>query len=553
MLNSDKVTRGVERAPHRALLYATGFHPRDIGKPFVAVVSSFTDVIPGHVGMRDLERFIERGIYAAGGVAFTMGVPGICDGIAMGHDGMKYSLPSRDLIADMVETVVKAHAFDGCVLLTNCDKITPGMLMAGARMDIPTVVVTAGPMLSGRYGNRRLSLVRDTFEAIGRYQVGEITEDELHALEVEACPGQGSCQGLYTANTMSCLTETLGMSLFGSGSALAVSAKKRRLAYESGQRVVELIRQGLTARQVMTEQAFRNAIRLDMALGGSTNTVLHLLAVAREAGVKLTLDDFDQIGRIIPRIVALRPAGDAFMEDLEFAGGVPAVLNVLADHLEDSPTVNGYGILDLARRGRVVDREVIRTLDDPIDSEGGLAVLYGNLAPGGAIVKQSAVVPEMRKFKGKARVYNSEEEAMKAIQSGEIKSGHVVVIRYEGPKGGPGMREMLSPTSALTGMGLSNSVALITDGRFSGGTRGPCIGHVSPEAQEGGPIALVEDGDIISIDIEGRRLDLEIDESEMMRRKSVWQQPEPKVKTGYLYRYAQLAKSAGEGAVIKGD
>lgn len=549
-MRSDVIKRGVHRTPHRALLYATGITKAEFDKPFIGVASTYTDIIPGHVGMRDLERFIEKGVHAGGGVPFLFGLPAICDGIAMGHRGMSYSLPSRELIADAVEAVAEAHAFDGLVLLTNCDKITPGMLMAAARLDIPSLVVTAGPMLSGRHGGQRLSFVRDTFEAVGRLQRGEIDEQELTRLELEACPGAGSCQGLYTANTMACLTEALGMSLAGCATALAVSSKKRRLAFESGKRIVELVQANLTPRKIMTREAFENAVRLDMALGGSTNSVLHLLAIANELGVELPLEVFDEIGQETPHIVQLRPGGDHFMEDLEYAGGVPAVLNRIKSLIKDTLTVNGLTIGQIAKAGEVWDRGVIRSPDDPYHEQGGIAILFGNLAPKGALVKQSAVDYFMMRFVGTAKVFDSEEEAMEAISGGVIKGGHVVVIRYEGPKGGPGMREMLAPTSALTGLGLGNSVALITDGRFSGGTRGPCIGHVCPEAMEGGPITLVRDGDRIAIDIPGRRLDLLVSEEELKMRAAAWSPLAPKVTTGYLGRYSKLVSSADKGAVL---
>ena len=464
---------------------------RDRDKPFVGIASSFSDVVPGHIQMRDLERFIERGVESEGGYPFVFGVPAICDGIAMGHSGMKYSLPSRELIADSIESIAQAHCFDGLVLLTNCDKITPGMLMAAARLNIPSIVVTAGPMLSGRFGGRRLSYVRDSFEVVGKFKKGEMDEEELRSLEMEACPGVGSCQGLYTANTMACLTEVLGMSLPGCGTSLAISAKKKRIAYESGRKVVELIRKQLLPRDILTREAFEDAIRVDMALGGSTNTILHLIAIAHEAKVELPLTVFDEIGRETPHLVNLRPGGDHFMEDLEWAGGIPALLSVLKDRLSDHPTVSGKPLSAIARKGKVLDNEVIRDLTNPYHREGGIAILYGSLAPEGAVVKQSAVSEKMRKFKGRAKVFDSEEEAIEAIYGGRISSGEVIVIRYEGPKGGPGMREMLSPTSAVAGMGLMESVALITDGRFSGGTRGPCIGHICPEAAEGGPIACL--------------------------------------------------------------
>ncbi|HJP19281.1 MAG TPA: dihydroxy-acid dehydratase [Nitrospinota bacterium] len=550
-MRSDKIKKGLERAPHRSLLYATGLPKEEMDKPFIGLISSFTDSVPGHIGFRDLERAIEKGIHSGGGYCFLSSVPGICDGIAMGHKGMHYSLPTRELIADIVESVVEATCFDGLVLLTNCDKFTPGMLMAAARLDIPAVVVTAGPMVSGRYKTKRLSLVRDTFEAVGRCQAGEISEDEVSKLEMEACPGPGSCQGLYTANTMSCLTESMGMSLPGCATALAVSSKKRRIGYESGMKVVELVKKGITTRQVLTQAAFENAIRVDLCLGGSTNTVLHLPAIAHEAGIELELELFDKLGKESPQLTNIRPGGEHFMEDLEYAGGIPGVLNVLKDRLSDNITASGKKIKEIAQRGEVSDDEVVRPLNNPFKKEGGIAILRGNLAPDGAVVKQSAVSEKALNFTGTARVFNSEEDGMKAIMKKTIKSGDVVVIRYEGPKGGPGMREMLSPTAAIAGMNLSDSVALITDGRFSGGTRGPCVGHISPEAMAGGTIALIEEGDKISINIPERKIDLLVSDGEMKKRRKAWKAPEPKIKKGYLARYQKLVTSANTGAVLK--
>ncbi len=550
-MRSDKIKKGLERAPHRSLLFATGLPREEMDKPFIGLISSFTDSVPGHIGFRDLERAIEKGVHSGGGYCFMSSVPGICDGIAMGHKGMHYSLPSRELIADIIESVVEATCFDGLVLLTNCDKFTPGMLMAAARLDIPAVVVTAGPMISGRYKTKRLSLVRDTFEAVGRCQAGEISEDEVSKLEMEACPGPGSCQGLYTANTMSCLTESMGMSLPGCATALAVSSKKRRISYESGMKIVELVNKGITTRQILTQAAFENAIRVDLCLGGSTNTVLHLPAIAHEAGIELELELFDKLGKESPQLTSIRPGGEDFMEDLEYAGGIPGVLNVLKDRLSDNITTSGKKIKEIAQSGEVSDTEVIRPLNNPYKKEGGIAILRGNLAPDGAVVKQSAVSEKALNFTGTARVFNSEEEGMEAIMKKEIISGDVVVIRYEGPKGGPGMREMLSPTAAIAGMNLSDSVALITDGRFSGGTRGPCVGHISPEAMAGGPIALIEEGDKISINIPERKIDLLISDAEMEKRREAWKAPEPKIKKGYLARYQKLVTSANTGAVLK--
>jgi len=552
-MRSDAVKQGIERAPHRSLLHATGVTRRQLDQPFVGICSSFSDLVPGHIDMRSLERFIEKGIHSAGGSAFIFGVPAVCDGIAMGHRGMSFSLPSRELIADCVETVTMAHALDALVLLTDCDKITPGMLMAAARLDIPCVVLTAGPMHSGSLEGRRLDLVRDTFEAVGSCLAGKIDENRLHQFELEACPGSGSCAGLYTANTMACLTEAMGMSLFGCGTALSGSAKKRRLAFDSGFRAVEMVREGLTARKVLTRAAFENAIALDLALGGSTNSVLHLLAIAHSAEVPLPLEVFDQISRKVPHLTSLRPGGEYFIEDLEYAGGVPGVLNRLAGFLKDSPTVNGWPISETAKRGTVAIPDVIRPLDNPIHAEGGLAVLCGSLAPDGSVVKQSAVEPDMRTFTGVARCFDSEEACMKAIMAKKVAAGQVLVVRYEGPKGGPGMREMLGPTAALTGAGLTSGVALITDGRFSGGTRGPCIGHVAPEAAVGGPIALIQDGDRISIDIEARKLELHVDAAELERRRAAWKAPEGRFKRGWLRRYAAQVTSANTGAVFPND
>ena len=550
-MRSDAIKKGLERVPHRALLHATGISRKDMSKPFIAVATSFNDIIPGHIGMRDLERFIERGICAGGGVPFFFGIPGICDGIAMGHPGMRYPLALRELIADSVESVVNAHSFDGLVCLTNCDKITPGMLMAAARLDIPTIVVTAGPMLSGRYKKKRLSLVGDAFEVVGRFKRGEISEEELCNFEMESCPGAGACQGLYTANTMACITEAMGMSLPGCATALAVSAKKRRIAEESGEKIVELVKKNRTSKKIMTRKAFENGIRIDMALGGSSNTVLHLLAIAREAGVGLTLKDFDKISKDTPHITNLLPGGSHFMEDLDFAGGIPAVLKSLRSKINNIMTVSGQTTGEIADEAIIADDDVIKSMNKAYHKEGGIAVLFGNLAPKGAVVKQSAVSQVMMQFKGRAKVFDCEEDAQKAILSGRIKPGMCVVIRYEGPKGGPGMREMLAPTAAIVGMGLSDSVALITDGRFSGGTRGCSIGHISPEAVEGGPIAAVRDNDLILIDLPKRRLDVKISDKEIKARLKKIKKPTPRVTSGYLLRYSKMVSSADEGAVLK--
>jgi dihydroxy-acid dehydratase len=550
-MRSDEIKKGLERVPHRALLHATGLSRKDLQRPFIGVATSFTDLIPGHIGMRDLERYIERGICYAGGVPFLFGVPGICDGIAMGHLGMCYPLALREIVADTIETVCNAHSLDGIVCLTNCDKITPGMLMGVTRLDIPAIIVTAGPMLSGRFRQKKLAFVHDTYEALARAKKGEISPEELVCLEMEACPGAGSCQGLYTANTMACITETLGMSLPGCATALAISAKKRRLAQASGERIVELVKKDIKPMDIINKKSIENAIVVDMALGGSSNTVLHLMALAHEAGMKLELKTFDNISKHTPHITNLEPAGEHFMEDLEYAGGIPAVLKRLKGKLNNCLTLSGRKIFDIAAEARISDEEVIRPLNKAYHKQGGIAVLYGNLAPNGCVVKQSAVSPKMMKFTGKARVFNREEEAMQAILNKKIKAGDVIVIRYEGPSGGPGMREMLAPTSAIVGMGLADSVGLITDGRFSGGTKGPCIGHISPEAASGGPIAILKDNDIITIDIPNRKLEVKLSKSEIERRFRNWKAVAPKIKTGYLARYSKLVSSADKGAILK--
>lgn len=547
-MRSDNVKK---MGPTRALLHATGVSDKEFHKPFIGLASSFTDLVPGHVDMRSLERVIEKGIHAGGGISFTFGLPAICDGIAMGHKGMHYSLPSRELIADTIESVSEAHQLDGLILLTACDKITPGMLMAAARLNIPSIVVTAGPMMSGCFKMKRLDLVHDAFEAEAAYKQKKISKSDFDSLILNACPGAGSCSGMFTANTMACATEAMGMSLPFCGTSLAVSSKKKMIAYESGQRIVELVKENLTPRKIMNLNAFLNAIRVDMSLGGSTNAVLHLIAIAQEAGVDLPIELFDKISRETPHISNIRPAGDHFMEDLENAGGIPAVFSVLNKYLKDNPTVSGMSVKKIAKSGIVYDKTIIRPLSDPYHKQGSLAVLKGNIAPEGSVVKQTAVSPKMMKFSGEARVFDSEDAAQKAILAKKIKPGQVVVIRYEGPKGGPGMREMLYPTSAIAGMGLSDSVALITDGRFSGGTRGPCIGHVAPEAALGGPIAAIQDGDIIDIDIPNRKIELRVTGNEIRERLSKLKPHEPKIKTGWLARYQKVVTSASKGAILK--
>jgi dihydroxy-acid dehydratase len=551
-MRSDQAKKGLERMPNRALLYAVGVTPKQMDKPFIGVCSSFTDLVPGHIGMRALERKIEWGVAAGGGAPFLFSVPGICDGIAMGHSGMHYSLPSRELIADMIESIVQAHMLDGLVLLTNCDKITPGMLMAACRLDIPAIAVTAGPMRSGRYEGRALSLVRDTFEAVGLMQAGKLDEAGACALEIEACPGEGSCQGLYTANTMACLTEATGMSLPGTGTALAGSSKKARIAQEAGERVVEMVREGLTTRQIVTRESLENAIRVDMALGGSTNTTLHIPAVAHAAEVDITLSDFDRLSRETPQLASLRPGGEQMMEDLEWAGGIPAVLKNLQSLINpDCLNVSGQTVGEIVAATPTGDPSVIHTIEEPIAKEGGIAVLKGSLAPDGAVVKQGAVVPEMMQFTGTARVFDSEDAAMAYLFADKVMEKDILIVRYEGPKGGPGMRESLALTAAVTGCGLGEKIAIVTDGRFSGGTRNLSIGHVSPEAAEGGPIALVQDGDQIKVDLPGRTIDLLVDEAELAKRRAAWQQPAPKFERGWLARYERLVTSAAQGAVLE--
>ena len=539
-MRSDIIKQGCQRAPNRALIYGTGVSKEQMNAPFIGICSSFTDLIPGHSGMRILERFAEKGIHTGGGQAFIFSVPGVCDGISMGHSGMRYSLPSRDAIADMIECVVNAHSLDGVLFITNCDKITPGMLMAAARINVPSIFVTAGPMMSGNYRMKRRDFITDSFEAASKAATGEIDDEEMTNLEMTACPGEGSCQGLFTANTMACLTEVMGMSMPGCATAMAGMAKKRRIAFDSGVRLVSLVKEDIKPLDIMNEKAFKNAIRADLALGGSTNTTLHLPAIAYEAGVPLNLDSFDALSKETPHITSLLPGGKYFMEDLEFAGGVPAVMKSLESLLEDNITVSGMTVKEIC------------SLDNPYHKEGGIAVLRGNIAPGGSVIKQSAVNPDMMVFTGCAKTFNSEEDAMAAIMGGKIKNGDIVVIRYEGPKGGPGMREMLAPTAAIAGLGLTQ-VALITDGRFSGGTRGPCVGHISPEAAEGGIIGLVEDGDKISINIPERKINLEVSDAELEKRRANFKMPAKKVASGYLAKYAKGVSSANEGAIFKRD
>ena len=553
-MRSDKTKKGIERAPNRSLLRATGLTDAEMERPFIAMVNSWTELIPGHIHLDKLSEAVKAGIRSAGGVPFEFHTIGICDGIAMGHEGMKYSLPSREAIEDSIELVLQGHQLDAMVMITACDKITPGHLMAAGRLDIPSIVVTGGPMMPGFVDDEYRDLI-SVFEGVGACRSEKMAEDKLQQLEECACSGAGSCAGMYTANTMACMTEALGLSLPGCATAHAVDAKKIRLAKSSGERIVAMVKEGLTARKIVTIEAFENAIMVDMAIGGSTNTTLHLPAIAHAFGMQLTLDSFDKLSRTTPHITSLKPGGINYMLDFDRAGGIQAIMQKLRPKLHiDQMTVTGKTVgenLD----GFVVlnpkmNAQVIKTLDSPFHEEGGIAVLKGSLAPDGSVVKQAAVSPKMLKHSGPAKVFDSEETAMSAIMAGKIKAGDVVVIRYEGPKGGPGMREMLSPTSAIAGMGLLESVALVTDGRFSGGTRGPCIGHVSPEAQEGGPIALVKEGDIIEIDIPARKLDLKVSQEELAKRKAMFKPPEKKV-TGYLARYRKLVSSASKGAIFE--
>ena len=552
-LRSNRMKMGPARAPHRSLLKADGLTDEEISRPLVAVINSANDIIPGHVGMDRIAEAVKTGIRIAGGTPLEISTIGVCDGIAMGHEGMKYSLASREVIADSVEIAVQAHAFDAVVLIPNCDKVIPGMLMAAARLDLPTVVVSAGPMLAGRWENRHVDL--DTvFTAVGAHARGEVSDESLLALENGACPTCGSCAGMFTANSMNCLTEAIGMGLPGNGTVPAVYSERIRLAKRAGMQVMELLERGITARQIMTPAAIANAMTVDMAFGGSSNTVLHLTAIAAEAGAPVTLDDWAAISARTPNLVRVSPAGEIHIEDLYFAGGIPAIMAELAKRdLIDTHamTVTGGTIGDTIKHLPGADGTVIRPIENPYLAEGGLRVMRGNLAPRGAVVKQSAVAPEMRQHSGPARIFESEEEAQEAIIGGRINAGDVIVIRYEGPRGGPGMREMLSPTSAVKGMGLAGSVALITDGRFSGATSGASIGHVSPEAAEGGPIALVHEGDTISIDIDAGTLTLEVTEERLAMRAREWVAPAPKVTRGYLARYARFVTSADRGAVLE--
>lgn len=551
--------KGIERTPHRALLKAIGYTDEELERPIIGVVNSYNEVIPGHIHLDKITQAVKDGIRMAGGTPMEFPTIGICDGIAMGHIGMKYSLVSRELIADSVEIMARAYPFDGIVFIPNCDKIVPGMLMAAARLNIPSIFISGGPMLQGRYKGKNYDLITGGFEAVGEFQMNKIDEKTMKEIEDVSCPTYGSCAGMFTANTMNCMTEALGMGMPGNGTIPAVFSERIRFAKKSGMKIIELVKKNIKPRDIMTQKAFENAFTVDMALGGSTNTILHLLAIANEAGIKFDLKKINDISENTPNLCKISPAKlsdgtQHYISDLHEAGGIHAVMKELSRkkllHL-DLITVTGKKVKDNIHDAEIIRKEVIRSIDNPYSEKGGLVILYGNLAPDGAVVKQSAVAPEMMKMEGVARVFNSEEEAQKAILGRKINPGDVVVIRYEGPKGGPGMREMLAPTSAIAGMGLDKTVALITDGRFSGGSRGAVIGHISPEAMEGGPIALIAEGDIISIDIPGKRIDLKISEEEFKKRKEKWKPIEPKIKTGVLYRYSQMVMSASTGAVFK--
>ena len=551
-MRSDEIKKGISRAPHRSLLYATGLSPKNINKPFIGIASSFTDIVPGHVGMRDLERQIEKGIQSAGGNSFIFGVPAVCDGIAMGHNGMKYSLPSRELIADCVETMANAHQLDGLVLLTNCDKVTPAMLIAATRLNIPSIIVTAGPMLDGECKCEKLTMIKGTFEGIGRYRTGEITEADLEELVMKSCPTSGSCQGMYTANTMACLTEVIGMSLPECATSSSVSAQKRRIALESGMRIVELVNEDIKPLDIITKDSLRNAIIADYALGGSTNSILHLLAIANTGNIDLQLKDFEELSGTVKQILKLDPSAKPTMTDFHNAGGIPALISKLYNHIpefKNTLNISGVMIEDIVKN-TWCNTELIHSTDNPVTTQPGLGILYGNIAPDGAVIKISGVDESCYYFKGVAKVYDCEEDAMYALENNIVKEGDVVVIRYEGPKGSPGMREMLAPTSLIVGKGLATKTALITDGRFSGGTCGICVGHICPEAANQGNIALIQDNDIIEIDIPNRKLNVLIAEEELDKRRKNLKNFELKTKSGYLKKYSQLVQDASHGAII---
>ena len=549
-MKSDAVKKGIERAGHRSLLYALGCTRAEIDKPFIGIVNSFSEIVPGHMHLRSLADAVKAGVREGGGVPFEVNTIAVCDGIAMNHAGMKYSLPSRELIADSVETVAEAHGFDALVLIPNCDKVVPGMLMAAVRLNLPAIFISGGPMMAGYLDGKKIDL-NTVFEAVGAVTSGKMTQEELLRLEEQACPGCGSCAGMFTANTMNCLTEALGMGLPGNGTIPAVDARRLGLAREAGRQVMKLLADDIRPSQIINSDSIYNAFTVDMALGGSTNSVLHLMAIAHEAGVDFKLSMVNEISQRTPYLCKLRPSGQYHIEDLDRAGGIPAVMGEVKNLLKsDVQTITGKTLAANIANAKTLDKEVIRPVKNAHSQTGGLAVLFGNLAPEGAVVKKAAVAPEMMAHRGPARVFDSEEAATRAIMNGKIKSGDVLVIRYEGPKGGPGMREMLTPTSMLTGIGMEKEVALITDGRFSGATRGAAIGHVSPEAASRGPIAAVKEGDIISIDIPGYRLDIELSDKEINNRLKQLCDFEPKIKKGYLKYYTEKVSSASTGAVF---
>ncbi len=540
-MRSDEIKKGIEKAPHRALLKSLGLQDDDIAKPLIGVANSYTNIVPGHIHLRTIGEAVKEGILSAGGIPFEFSTIAVCDGIAMGHEGMRYSLPSREIIADSVEIMLQAHSLDGLVMISNCDKITPGMLMAAARVNVPSIMVTGGPMAAGHHHGKKISY-SNMPEALGQVAAGRMSNGELLEMEENACPGCGSCSGMFTANTMSCMTEALGLSLPYCATSLANSAFKLRLSRATGKQIIKLVKDDLKPSQILTMEAFENAIALDMALGGSTNTTLHLPAIAKEAGLTLPLSTFDAIGRKVPHLCSMIPSGDFALEDLDAAGGVPAVMNELNGllHLK-LPTVSGKTVGENIKNAQVLDRNVIHSLKDPVHKEGGIAILTGNLAPKGSVIKTAGVSPKMQNHTGPAKVYDSEKEALTAIRANEIKPGDVVVIRYEGPRGGPGMPEMLFPTATIAGMGLAESVALITDGRFSGATHGGSIGHVAPEAFDGGPIAVLKNGDTITIDIPNRTLRVELTDKELNTRLAAWKPRLPKITKGILSRYKPIS------------
>jgi len=553
-MKSDAVKKGIERAPHRSLLYALGCTRDDMDKPFIGIINSFSEIVPGHIHLRTIAEAVKAGVRSGGGVPFEVNTIAVCDGIAMNHPGMKYSLPSRELIADSAEIVAQAHAFDALVFITNCDKIVPGMLMAAVRLNLPAIFISGGPMLAGRLSSdgkiTELDL-SNVFEAVGKVAKGKMSQEELKEIEEIACPGCGSCSGMFTANTMNCVTEALGMGLPGNGTIPAVDARREQLAKEAGQQVMELLAKDIRPRDIINKDSIHNAFTVDMALGGSTNSVLHLMALAHEAGVEFRLPMVNQISEQTPYLCKLRPTGDYHVEDLDRAGGISAVMKELEGLLNlELATVSGKPVAEIIAESQIADRKVIRPIAKAHSAKGGIAILFGNLAPEGAVVKRAAVAPEMMVHRGAARIFDSEEEVTEAIMQGKIKSGEIIVIRYEGPKGGPGMREMLTPTALLSGMGLDKEVALITDGRFSGATRGAAIGHVSPEAASQGPIAALNDGDIIKIDIPNFKLEVELGDKEIAERLAQLDEFAPKVKTGYLKYYSEKVCSASTGAVF---